>query len=193
MQQEKTVVLIKPDAVARGLIGEIVTRFEKVGLRIIAVKMVWVDENLVGQHYQDDEEYHLSVGKKSLEDHRRNDLDPRETVGTDDPLDIGRKIRKYNMEFLSSGPIVALLLSGFNAIEVVRKIVGSTFPHLSPPGTIRGDYASDSPILANLRKRTTKNLVHASGSRQEATYEGQLWFTEEEVYEYQRSDEAVMF
>lgn len=181
---EQTVVLIKPDGVKRGLIGEIVARFEKAGLKIIAMKLIWVIQTLVGKHYRDDDAYHRGVGERTLANYKEFGFDPNEKLGTSDPVEIGRLVRKWNMEFLSSGPVVAVLLEGFGAIKVVRKIVGSTYPSESPPGTIRGDFSLESPLVANSQGRTIRNLIHASGSAEEAEFERKLWFKEKEIYEY---------
>lgn len=189
---EKSVVLIKPDGVKRGLVGEIIRRLERAGLKIIALKMVWVNKDLVGKHYADKKDYLLSVGKKTLETYKKYGKDPRESLGTMDPLKIGKIVRKWNMEFLSSGPVVAMLLEGPGAVVVVRKIVGPTFPLDALPGTIRGDYSFDSAHYANEKKRVVKNLIHASGDVKEAKFERQLWFQEKEIYAYKSSEEEVM-
>ncbi|HUV43172.1 MAG TPA: nucleoside-diphosphate kinase [Patescibacteria group bacterium] len=190
---EESVVLIKPDGVKRGLVGEIIRRFERAGLKLIAMKMIWVDKDVVGKHYTDKKAYLIGIGKKTLESYKKYGKDPREELGTKNPLEIGKMVREWNMEFLSSGPVIALLWQGPSAVEIIRKIVGSTFPASAPPGTIRGDYSFDSAMFADTRKRSTKNLIHASGDAQEAKFERQLWFREEEIYDYKRSEEEVMF
>lgn len=181
---EKTVVLVKPDGVKRGLVGEIITRFEKIGLKIVAMKMIWVEADLVGKHYSDNEAYLRGVGEKTLSNYEKYGVDPNETLGTMDALEIGKKVRNWNMEFMSSGPVVAMLIEANGAVELVRKIVGSTFPQNATPGTIRGDYSYDSSYASNVSKRTTRNLVHASGTVEEAEFERQLWFKESEIYSY---------
>lgn len=182
---EQTVVLIKPDGVKRGIVGDILTRFERVGLKIVAAKLIWVDKTTVGKHYRDDKEYHKSVGEKTLDNYKEYGLDPNENLGTADPVKIGKLIRKWNMGFLSSGPVFAILLEGPGAIKVVRKIVGSTFPADALPGTIRGDYSVESAFNANVQKRTVFNLIHASGSLEEARFERKLWFRKKEIYKYE--------
>lgn len=178
-------MLVKPDAVERRLIGEIISRFEKVGLKIAAMKMVWVDSDLVGRHYADKDDYHRVVGEKTLENYEKYGLDANENLGTKDPVEIGRIVRKWNMEMLSSGPLVALLLQGPpGVVPFVRKMVGFTFPHDALPGTIRGDFGIDSSYYANLEKRTAKSIVHASGSIEEAEFEKKLWFHEDEIFNY---------
>jgi nucleoside-diphosphate kinase len=182
--KEQTVVLIKPDGVRKGIVGQVTERFERVGLKLVAGKMVWVDKTLVGKHYRDEDAYLKSVGEKTLENYQKYGMDPQENLGTKDPVEIGRMVRKWNMEFLSSGPVFAMLLEGPGAVSLVRKIVGHTFPSEALPGTIRGDFALDSAYLSNLQKRTTQNVVHASGSPQEAEFERKLWFRQEEIYSY---------
>jgi nucleoside-diphosphate kinase len=105
-------------------------------------------------------------------------------LGTDDPVEIGRMVRNWNMDFLSSGPVMAMLLEGPDAVIIVRKLVGHTFPSEALPGTIRGDFALDNAYLSNLQKRTTQNIIHASGDKDEAEFERKLWFKEEEIYSY---------
>lgn len=190
---EKTVILLKPDTVKRGLVGEILSRFEKSGIKILAIKMVWVEEDLVAKHYPDDRAYLTSVGNKTLKSYQQYGMDPHEELGTKDPYEIGKMVRKWNMDFLSSGPVVAVLLQGLHAVDAVRMMVGNTLPRFAEPGTVRGDYSLDSPILANLNKRTVKNMIHASGSVEEAKFEEELWFRQNEIHEYKRADEEIMF
>jgi len=178
---ERTVVIFKPDAVERGLVGEILSRFEKAGLRIVGAEVVQVDKEFVFQHYPDEEGFLRGMGEKTLKDCADHSLDPKKEVGTDDPLEIGRQIRRWNMESLSRGPVAAFVLEGNHAIANVRKLVGATIPSLAAPGTIRGDYSTDSAVRANREKRAVQNLIHASGDRKEAETELKLWFKDEEL------------
>lgn len=194
LKKERSVVLVKPDGVVRGLIGEILKRFEHAGLKIVALKMVWVDEDLVSKHYpMDREELLRGMGEKTLATYEKYGKDVGEELGTKDALEIGKMINKWNMKFLSSGPVVAILLEGVHAIDNVRMITGNTLPTFAQPGTIRGDFSIDSPALANANKRAVHNLIHASGTIEEAKYEQQLWFHENEIHDYRRVDEAIMF
>jgi len=191
---EKTVVLIKPDGVKRGLVGEIISRFEKAGLKIKAMKMVWVDKEMAQRHYPNAREELLrGIGEKTLKTYEKYGMDPGEDLGTKDPLEIGRMVNEWNMDFLTSGPVIAILLEGLHAIENVRMMAGNTLPSMAQPGTIRGDYSLDSPALANVKKRAVRNVIHASGNKEEAKYEEQLWFRENEIYDYKRAEEGVMF
>ncbi len=181
---EQTVVLIKPDGVKRGLVGEVLHRFERVGLKIVGMKMVWVNENFVGRHYKDDRVWYKSVGDKLLAFYNEHGRDVGEDLGSDDPIKLGKMVRKWLFTYITSGPVVAVLLEGPHAVEIVRKLIGSTFPLNSPPGTIRGDFYYDSPFLANFGKRSVMNIVHASGTPEEAKFERKLWFREKEIYGY---------
>ncbi len=182
--REYTVVLIKPDGVRKGIVGDILRRFERVGLKIAAAKMVWVDGVFVGKHYKDDKEYLKTVGRKTLESYKKYGHDPNENLGTKDPLKIGKNVRKWSMDYLSSGPLFALILSGPNAITITRKIIGNTFPADASPGTIRGDFAIDSSHQTDIEKRAVENIIHTSGSKEEAEFERKLWFREMEIYSY---------
>lgn len=186
---EQTVVLIKPDGVKRGLVGEIVTRFERAGIKIAAMKMVWVEEELVSKHYPDSEDYLRNLGRKSLESYQKYGQDPKEELGTKDGLEIGKMVRKWLVDFIVSGPVVAVLFEGPHVVEQVRMMVGATIPAQAVPGTIRGDFSIESADVANSQKRPVANLVHASGSVEEAEFEKQLWFHKEEIHKYKRLGE----
>lgn len=181
---EHTVVFVKPDGVKKGIIGDVLSRFEKVGLKLCAAKLIWVDATHAGKHYRDDNDYHKTVGTKTLENYKKFGIDPKENLKTKDPVKIGKLVRKWNMDFVSSGPVFVMLLEGPGAISIVRKIVGHTFPADALPGTIRGDYSLESAQLANTQGRTVENIIHASGSKQEADLERKLWFKETEIYSY---------
>ena len=182
---ERTLVVLKPDAVARGLMGEIITRFEKVGLKIVAVKLLTAHKKLMEDHYpKDREELWIGIGNKTLENYKAFDIDPTKTLGTTDPKEIGKMVRVWLIEYLMKGPVLAMVLESPHAVELVRKMAGHTLPLISAPGTIRGDYAYDSSYLANSNQRAIENLLHASGTVEEAKYEIPLWFTPEEIHSY---------
>jgi nucleoside-diphosphate kinase len=151
---ERTLVLVKPDGVQRGLIGEIITRFEKVGLKIVAMKMQWIDKEFAEKHYFDVAERH------------------------------GPRVLENLTVYLTAGPVIAMVLEGISAVDVVRKLVGSTYPNEALPGTIRGDYAHISKDYANKENKRVSNLIHASGKKEEAEYEIKLWFKPEETHTY---------
>jgi len=190
---EQTFVAIKPDGIQRGLTSEILTRFERAGLKIVALKMVQVSKELAEKHYPADrEELIVGMGNKTLEGYKALEIDAKKELGTDDAREIGELVRSWLAEYITSGPVVAMVLESPHAIELVRKLVGNTMPLSASPGTIRGDYSYDSAYLGNTRKRPVKNLIHASGNKAEADYEIPLWFTQQEITSYRRSDEAPM-
>jgi nucleoside-diphosphate kinase len=193
LREEKTLILIKPDGVKRGIIGDIIARLEQRGLKVIAMKMLQVGREHAAKHYPGTDEHCIGMGMKTLENYQKYAKNAAEEIGTDDPLKIGRMVEQWNIDFLSSGPVVALVVSGIHAIDMVRKITGHTVPNKADMGTIRGDYSIDSPTLANEEKRAIRNLVHASGEPIEAEREIQHWFKAEEIHNYKRSDEDVMF
>lgn len=190
---ERTLVLIKPDGLKRGLVGQILARYEQAGLKVVGMKMVWASKEHALDHYPESEEHIKGMGEKSLKTYLEYSLDPVEFVGTDDPLEVGKMIRQWNTEYISSGPVIALVLEGVHAISNVRMITGNTIPTFAQPGTIRGDFSIDSPALANSKKRAVKNLIHASGDVDEAAREIQHWFKEEELHSYSRCDESETY
>lgn len=190
---EKTLVVLKPDAIQRGLVGEILARFEKVGLKIVGSKMFIPSQELLDMHYPADrEEFVTMLGTRTLESYSEQGIDPIEQFGHDNPAKIGEIVRTWLTDFMKSGPVFAFVLEGPHAIEVVRKIVGSTLPQKALPGTIRGDYSFDSSYLANSAARPIKNLIHASGNIEEATLEVGLWFDDTELFDYETIHQAHM-
>jgi nucleoside-diphosphate kinase len=180
---EKTLVLLKPDAVSRGLVGEIISRFEKAGLKLIAAKMVTPSKNLANKHYPTERrEFIEGMGNKTLENYQEEGMDPQADLGTSDPHEIGLQIQGWMVDFITSSPVMALVLEGDNAIAHVRSLAGHTVPVKAEAGTIRGDYSDDSPTKANKEKRPILNLVHASGDKAEADFEINLWFTPDELH-----------
>lgn len=173
---ERTLVLIKPDAFKRGLVGEIISRFERVGLTLEGMKMLNATIEIVEKHYPDDKNWIKSVGKKTIDTYEKYNLNIIEDLGTNDALKIGKLVRKWLIQHLTSGPVSVLILSGNHAVEIVRKIVGNTVPLFAELGTIRGDFSIDSPDLSAREKRVLLNLVHASETVEEAKREISLWF-----------------
>src|SRR3989344_9334509 len=179
---EKTLVLVKHDGVVRSLVGEIVSRFEKIGLKIIAMKMIHADERLADNHYIVTDEWANSVFNKTKKAYE----DKGKTFKFNNAKEYGDMIKKWNKDFLMEGPVVAIVLEGPHSIEIVRKMVGNTEPRQALPGTIRGDYIFDSYSVADVKARPIRNLIHASGSVDEANREISLWFTKDEIVSYKR-------
>ena len=174
--QERTLVIVKPDAYQRGLTGVILARLEQRGLALDAIRVSSHEAELVEDHYPRSHDWLAIVGGKTLADYESLGVSAKDRLGTDDAVEIGQMVRAWLVSFLLSAPLVPMVLSGNRAIETVRKLVGNTLPVAAAPGTIRGDYSSDSPDIANTEKRPVQNLVHASGDPDEAAREIGLWF-----------------
>lgn len=184
---ERTLVILKPDAVERGFIGQIIERFERVGLKIVAAKFLVAKKDLIDQHYpKDRKELWLGIGNKTLDNYKDLEMDPKESLGTSDPEEIGKMVRVWLMDYIMKGPVLAMVLEAPHAVELVRKMAGHTLPLVAAPGSIRGDFSYDSSYLANSNGRAIENLLHASGTKDEAEYEIPLWFTKDEIFEYKR-------
>lgn len=160
---ERTLIILKPDAVQRAIVGEIITRFERAGLKIIGCKMLQPDNDHYYKHYED-------IGKMVT---RR-----------------GKEIFEVTLEMMKEGPVIAFVLEGIEAVEVVRKMVGGTEPKSALPGTIRGDYSHISFGHANKEGIATPNIIHASGDPAEAEEEIAHWFSEAELFEYKSVHEG---
>jgi nucleoside-diphosphate kinase len=166
---QQTLVLIKPDGVKRNLIGEIVNRFERAGLTVKEMRLMTAEEEVLNKHYPEEDEYLISIGKKSA----------AAGDAIDNHLEQGRKIVLGLRQYLMSGPIIAMVLEGPEAISLVRKTTGYTDPTTADKGTIRGDLGEDSILKANSEGRPVQNLIHASGNPEEAQFEINLWFPQD--------------
>src|SRR3989344_6158506 len=192
-KQERTVVLIKPDGVKRGLIGEVVSRIERRGLKIIAISMLNPTRKQIDEHYPKDPVWIKRLGEKSLATYAKYGWDPEKEMGTEDPMKIGKSVRGWILDFMTSGPMVKMTVEGIHAVDMMRKLVGNSIPALAEMGTIRGDFSVDSAALANKNQRAVHNLIHASETPQEATHELSYWFSPEEIFDYKRAEEDIMF
>jgi len=189
---EQTLVLVKPDGVKRGLVGEVIRRFERMGLKIVALKMVMADDNLLLRHYQSDKEETLKRwGSKTLKTYTEYGKDAKKDFGTDDPIELGKLVNKWLFDYVKSGPVVAMILEGRHAVENVCTAAGPTMPVQALPGTIRGDFSTDSAAYANDEHRGVTNIIHISASVEEANFEKSLWFTPKEIQDYKRADDLI--
>ncbi|MFO0703034.1 MAG: nucleoside-diphosphate kinase [Candidatus Andersenbacteria bacterium] len=191
--QERTLMLVKPDGVMRGIVGKVLSRVEESGLKMVGLKLVKITRDFADRHQPSNEDWIKNLGNNTLKSYKENGRDPIKELGTDDPLKIGKMIREWNTDFLTSAPVVAVVWQGNHAVTQVRKIIGSTLPIFALPGTIRGDFSKDSPALSAAMRRAVRNVVHASGNLEEATYEIDLWFDPDDLYDYQRLDWEAMF
>lgn len=186
---EKTLVIIKPDGVQRSLIGEVISRYERVGLKLVAMKMMRATPELIEKHYTLDPAWRKAVGEKSI----KGFLDKGQTPPSHDPLELAQVVVERLIKFMTSAPVVVMIWQGAHAVQLVRKLTGSTEPLSSDVGTIRGDYVLDSYEMTSKDDRAIRNLVHASGSVTEAEDEILHWFTKEEIMSYESAIEKVLY
>jgi len=186
---EKTLVIIKPDGVQRGLIGEVIKRYERSGLKLIALKMLVPTKEIVEKHYLVDPEWPIKVGLKSIEAYNKKGIEPP----TKDPKEAGLKVLENLKKYFTSGPVVAMVWEGMHACGIVRKITGGTEPLTSDVGTIRGDFTIDSYEFADTFGRSVRNIVHASGSYEEAQKEIKVWFSDDEILKYRLIAERILY
>jgi len=186
---ERTLVIIKPDGIQRSLIGEIIGRYEKVGLKLVAMKMVIPTPERIESHYSIDPGWKEMVGNKAIESYQKKGMTPPST----DPIEVGNKVIDGLKKYFSSGPAVAMVWQGAHSVEVIRKMTGGTEPRTSDVGTIRGDYVLDSYQMADTDSRAMRNLIHASGTVEEANAEIDLWFDKDEVKDYILVQEQILY
>ena len=187
-QQERTLVILKPDAIQRSLIGEIVGRIERTGLKFVAFKFLVADAKQCWEHYHKDEAWFLEKGNRITNDRKNQGL-PIEK----EPLEYGKDIIQANVDFFTSGPVLAMVVEGNGAVGLVKKLVGGTEPLTSDVGTIRGDYTLDSYELSSVGNRAVRNLVHCSDSPEEAQREIKIWFAEKDIVNYRLVAEQILY
>jgi nucleoside-diphosphate kinase len=189
--QEKTLVIIKPDGVQRSLVGEIIKRYERTGLKMLALKMLIPTEEMATEHYYKvgGDAWVEEVGRKARAAYEKKG----QKSPYDNNKDNGWAVLKSNAKYLSSGPVMAMIWQGNSAVGLVRKITGGTEPLTSDVGTIRGDFTLDSYAIADMDKRSVRNLIHASGSAEEAEKEISIWFSKEEVLSYKLIQESILY
>ena len=187
--KERTYVMLKPDAVQRSLIGELIKRIERTGLKCTALKMLHeTDEKKLFEHYNKDDKWFMDKGTRTVEDLKSAGIEV-----TKEPIEYGKDLIRANAVFMMQGPIVAMVWEGNQAVAVVKKIVGSTEPSTSDVGTIRGDYTIDSYAHSSFEDRAVRNLVHCSDAVDEAEREIALWLDESEIMSYTTAQEAIMY
>lgn len=186
---ERTLVLIKPDGVQRSLIGEIIARYERIGLKLVAIKMIVPTKAMIEKHYTLDPNWMRITGEKTIKGYIDKGLTPPHT----DPLEITRILIKNLVNYVASGPVVAMIWQGAHAVPIVRKITGGTEPLTSDVGTIRGDFVLDSYEVSDKDGRAIRNLIHASGSASEAENEIKHWFNEKEITNYNLVQDKILY
>lgn len=187
--KEQTLIIIKPDGVQRSLIGEIIKRYERVGMKLVAIKMMVPTEEHVEKHYTLDPSWRTVTGEKTIASYKAKGLKP----WSEDPLEITAKILKNLKRYITSGPVVAMVWQGAHAVKICRKITGGTEPLTSDVGSIRGDLVLDSYQMSDEDDRSVRNLLHASGSVEEAKMEIEHWFKKDEIVNYRLVQEQILY
>ena len=188
-REEITFVMVKPDGVRRGLIGEIIARIERSGLKIVALEMYQPTKEEIDSHYPKDEAWITRLGNKTLSTYEKYGYDALEEMGTNAAEEIGPHVRRWLVDYMCSGPVVKIVVQGIHAVDMVRKLAGNTQPALAEMGTIRGDFSVDSAASANKDKRAIFNLIHASETAEEAKHEIEHWKMKSKTHDYKRMDE----
>lgn len=187
LKEERTFLMLKPDGVRKGLVGELIRRVEQRDLKIVAIEMFQPTVEQIDAHYPKDQAWIKRLGEKSTATYQKFGFDVKKELGTDDLEEIGTMVRQWLVDYMVSAPLVRMVIQGIHAVEMVRKIVGPTMPVAADMGTFRGDFSADSAALANAEKRAVMNLVHASETPTEAEHEIKFWFGEDaRIYDYKR-------
>lgn len=188
LHKERTLVIIKPDGIQRNLIGEIITRFERTGLKFTGFKFLVPTREQCLTHYNKDEAWFLRKGNRIIEDLKAQGL-PVEK----EPMEYGRGIIDTIVAFMTAGPVLAMVIEGNQSVAIVTKITGSTEPSTSDVGTIRGDLTVDSYGHSTYQNRAVRNLIHCSESPEEAEREMKVWFDEKEIVSYKTAQERILY
>jgi nucleoside-diphosphate kinase len=187
--KEKSLLVFKPDVVQRQIVGQLIDRFERKGYKIVGMKMLIPSTELVGKHYEDEEAYLIETGENA----KKGAIARGEDISQWDSLARGKWIRESNINYLTCGPVIAIVLQGFGVIAGVRKMLGSTSPADGDVGTIRADYSLDCFALADEQGRVTRTMIHASDSVENAEREIGLWFNATEISEYETANEKIFY
>jgi len=188
-KNERTLVIIKPDGIQRSLIGEIIARYERIGLKIVGLKIVVPTEQHIETHYTLDPNWRKVTGEKTIAGYKAKGMEPP----SQDPLEITARILNNLKKYMTSGPVIAIVLEGAHAVSIVRKITGGTEPLTTDVGTIRGDFVLDSYQMSDNDGRAVRNLIHASGSVKEAEAEISHWFKKDEIIDYRLIQESILY
>ena len=188
-KEERTFIIIKPDGLQRTLVGEIIGRYERVGLKLLGMKMLVATPDHIEKHYTLDPNWRTVTGQKTIKGYQDKGMIPPSM----DPLEITAKILDALKKYMSSGPVIVMVWQGAHAVKIVRKVTGGTEPLTSDAGSIRGDFVHDSYQLADTDTRAVRNLVHASGSPLEAEMEIKHWFTENEITNYRLIQDEILY
>jgi len=187
-KKERTLVIIKPDGVQRSLVGNIISRLEKVGLKFIAFKFVIPKEDQCWAHYNKNDAWFQIKGERQIAERKERGMKVEKSA-----IEYGKDILRANVDFFMSGPVLVMMLEGNKAVGITKKIVGGTEPLTSDVGTIRGDLTVDSYDVAGLDGRAVRNLIHCSDSPIEAERESKIWLKEGDIIEYRLVQEQILY
>ncbi|MDE2188275.1 MAG: nucleoside-diphosphate kinase [Patescibacteria group bacterium] len=188
-KHEQTLVIIKPDGIARGLVGEVIRRYERAGLKLVAMKMMRATPDLIEKHYTLDPEWRRVTGEKTIMGYLDKGLKPP----VEDPLQVTAILLGRLVKYMTAGPLVPMVWQGAHAVQIVRKLTGGTEPLMAAVGTIRGDFVIDSYKMTDDDDRSIRNVVHASGSVKEAQDEIAHWFKSNEILDYVTVHEKYLY
>lgn len=186
--QERTLVIIKPDGVQRSLVGEIISRFERTGLKFTGFKFLVPTREQLLTHYNKDEAWFEKKGNRIIEDLKSHGLPVEKEA-----MEYGRGIIETIITYMTAAPVLAMVIEGNQAVAIITKITGTTEPSSSDVGTIRGDFTLDSYGHSSLENRAVRNLIHCSESPEEAERELKVWFDESELLTYTTAQERILY
>ncbi len=188
-KKERTFVILKPDTLQRSLVGEILKRFENMGLKLVGMKMVQASEDIIWKHYNKNDEWFLKKGNQTIENRKKTGMSVDKEA-----IEYGKDIIRGAVKYIQASPVIALVLEGNQAVAIVKKLVGGTEPTTSDVGTIRGDYALDSYAMSDYDdSRCVRNLVHCTDKIDEAAFEIDLWFNEKELFDYRHIQDIMLY
>lgn len=184
--------MVKPDGVKRGLTGEIIKKIERADLKIIALSMFQPTQKQIDDHYPKDKTWINRLGEKTKSTYEKYGYNLKKEMGTTDTMKIGKEVRKWLVDYMSSAPLVKMVVQGNHSVDLVRKMAGNTMPVLAEMGTIRGDFSADSAAAANRDKRAVQNIIHASETTKEAAHEIEHWFGVGDICSYERVEDVLV-
>src|SRR5258707_11912120 len=185
-KEEQTFVMVKPDGVRKGLVGEVISRFERHDLKIVALEMFQPTHEQIHDHYPKNDFWINRLGEKTKSTYEKYGYDMVADFGHDDTAKMGIEVRKWLVDYMKTAPLVKMIVQGVHAVDIVRKLAGDTLPYRAAVGTIRGDFSIDSPVLANKEKRAVANILHCSETPEEAEHEIKHWFGNSQTFDYKR-------
>jgi len=188
VKKDRSLILLKPDAVQRSLVGEMIKRFEQKGLKFTAMKMIMATEAQCEDHYNKDDAWFEEKGQKVVDEMEKEGVTPEKPA-----IEYGRDIIRTVVKYMTAGPILAIIAEGHRAPDVVTSLVGTTEPLSADIGTIRGDFTIDSYYMATIGNRAIRNLIHCSEDDDEAKREIKIWFDENEIMDYATTQERVLY